>query len=225
MARVWERTFSISVPVERAWRAFTHPDEIGVLFTSPVEGTTDPRDGLRVLEADRHRRLRWAAERADLPERAEFTVTFESSANGTRITMTRCGFGEGEDAEVFSEANALGWEHGMHDLVAYLETGRVLKRHYDACGLSCTGMVYRDADAGLHVLRVLPGTFADQAGLRRGDVVVRLAGVPVYRRSDLWTLLSVLPAGTDADVQVIRDGEVVDASAALSPLRMRAVGE
>ena len=48
-----------------------------------------------------------AQDRDDLPERAEFTVVFESTEHGSRIHVTRTGFGEGDDADIFNESNTL----------------------------------------------------------------------------------------------------------------------
>src|SRR5262245_17174355 len=118
MSGRWQRTFEVSVPVERVWRALTDPAERAAL-RQPVEGARpDPNAELvpEVLELEPMKRLRWAQQGGTLPERMEFTVVFEATDGGSRFTVTRCGFGEGEDADVFSESNALGWELGFMDL-------------------------------------------------------------------------------------------------------------
>jgi uncharacterized protein YndB with AHSA1/START domain len=229
MSGTWERTFEVAAPVERVWRAFTDPDELEVLFDRPDDApevdTYDGREGMQVLEVVDGKLLRWTQQRADLPERAEFTVVFESTDHGSRIHVTRSGFGEGSDADIFNEANALGWLHGLMDLIAYIETGQVVRRHYDGCVPSSTGMVYRETDAGLRVEHVEPGTFAADAGLRPGDLLVRLGGTAVFTRSDVWAINGLVPPGTDVEVDFIRDGERRSATARLSPVALRALGE
>lgn len=227
MSGKWERAFEVSVPVERVWKAFTDPDELRVLL-APPEGkglASEPGEGLKVVESEPMRLLRWAQERGDLPERAEFTVVFESTENGSRITLTRFGFGEGEEADVFSESNGLGWEHGILDLITYLETGVMVKRHYDGCGLSSTGVMYAETDSGIEVRDVKPGTFGAEVGLRRGDRLVRLGGAPVYRRSDVWLLCCVHPPEAELEVEFVRGRELGRGRGRMSPLAERARGE
>ena len=224
MSGTWERSFEIAAPVERVWAVFTDPEEQAVLFGRPDDAPEidvhDGRDGLRVIEVVEGKFLRWAQERDDLPERAEFAVVFESTEHGSRIHVTRSGFGEGTDADIFSESNALGWLHGIMDLIAYAETGQVLHRHYDGCVAASTGMVYRQTDAGLRVERVSENTFASEAGLQPGDLLVRLAGVSVFRRSDVWAVNGLVSPGTEVEVQYVRSGELPQGER--SPLTGRA---
>jgi uncharacterized protein YndB with AHSA1/START domain len=230
MSGTWERTFEVAAPVERVWAAFADPAEQAKLFGRPDDApeldVVDSSSGLTVLEAVDGKLLRWSQERPDLPEpRAEFTVVFESTDHGSRIHVTRCGFGEGDDADIFNEATSLGWLHGVMDLIAYVETGQLLKRHYDGCVPASTGMVYRESDAGLRVQRVAPGTFAADAGLEPGDLLVRLAGAAVFRRSDVWLVNGVVAPGTEVEVEYVRGGERRTGSARLSPVSARLLGE
>lgn len=225
MSGKWQRTFEVSVPVERLWRAFT--EEQAKLLTPPADAEPDPNRGVlpKVLEVQPLRLLRWEQEGGTLPERAEFTVVFESTDRGSRFTVTRCGFGEGEDADVFSESNALGWELGFMDLVLYLETGQFVQRHYYGAVASCTGAVYAERDWGLEVLKVVAGGYGSEVGLQRGDRLVRMGGVPVYSRRDVWLLLEEHAPGTKLEVEYLRGGERRRGEGRLSAPTARAVGE
>lgn len=229
MSGRWQRTFEVSVPVERVWRAFT--EDAARLRSQPAGATPDPNAGVAplVLEVQPLKLLRWEQSGGTLPDRAEFTVVFESTDRGSRFTVTRCGFGEGEDADVFAESNALGWQAGFMDLVLLLETGvTAAKRHFFGVSKSCTGALCAERDWGLEVLKVLPGTFAERAGLARGDRLVRLAGVGLYSRANLWTLMEEHAPGTPLEVEFIRAGELRRATAPLSSFaspQLRAVGE
>ncbi len=225
MSRKWQRTFEVSVPVERAWRAFT--EESRELGTAPAGARPDPNAGLlpKLLEVQPLKLLRWEQSGGTLPDRAEFTVVFESTDRGSRFTVTRCGFGEGEDADVFAESNALGWECGFMDIVLYLETGHAVKRHYFGSSASATGVVYAERDWGLEVLQVQPGAFGAEVGLQRGDRLVRLGGVSVYTRANVWTLLEEHAPGTELEVEFIRGRERRSARARLSSPLASAVGE
>lgn len=231
MKSKWERRFEIAVPIDTVWQAFTDPEYRRKLFSPPPHAQGDgvargdPQAGIRVIDAQPKRLLRWVQERPDLPEKAEFTVTFESTERGSRITVTRCGFGEGELADLFSEANALGWLHGIMDLVLFLETGQLVKRHYEGCNQSSTGIAYAETDAGLEVREMAAGSFADEVGLRRGDRLVRIGGAPVYTRSDLWLVNALLAPGSELDVEFVRGRELLRGRGRLSPPTARAVGE
>ena len=48
------------------------------------------------------------------------------------------------------------------------------------------------------MIEVAPGGYAEGAGIQPGDVVVRIAGVPVYTRSDLWGVQYAHAADPDA---------------------------
>jgi hypothetical protein len=225
MSGKWQRTFEVSVPVERAWRAFT--EEQAELNRQPDGAERDPNADLapKVLERQPLRLLRWEQGGGTLPERCEFTVTFESTDRGSRFTVTRCGFGEGEDADVFSESNALGWEMGFMDLALYLETGQAVRRHYFGVFKSGTGVTFATRDWGLEVLAVRPGSFGAEAGLTRGDRLVRMGGVPIFSRGDLWLLLEEHSAGTKLDVEYVRGRDLRHGAGRLSPFSARAVGE
>jgi len=221
----WQRTFEVSVPVERVWRAFT--EESAERRSAPAGARPDPNAGLapKLLDAQPLRLLRWEQSGGTLRDRAEFTVTFESTDGGSRFTVTRCGFGEGEDSDVFGESNALGWELGFRDLVLSLETGQPVKRHYFGCFRSALGMVYADRDWGVEVLQVRPGSFGAAAGLARGDRLVRLGGASIYSRANVWTLLEEHAEATELEVEFIRGRELRRARARLSSPLLAGVGE
>ena len=228
MTSRWERTFEIGIPLDDVWNAFTDAEFRAKLLTAPPgsRGAKRPQDERQhVLEVDPKKRIRWAQEHEDLPERAEFTVVFEEREGGSRITVTRCGFGEGEVAEVFGKSNGLGWTHGFMDMIVALETGQFVKRHYDGAGLSGMGMRYDEREWGLEVLHVSPDTFASEAGLTRGDRLIRIGGAPVYTRSDLWLLNAVHAPGSELEVEFIRGRELRTGRGRMSPIEAREWGE
>lgn len=225
MSSKWEKTFEIAVPVERVWEAFTNREELKVLL-GPPPGRTQPQEpgeGMEVLEAVPLKKLRWSQSRPN--GSCEFTVTFESIETGSALTVTRFGFGEGEDADIFSVSHQLGWEHGFRDMVLYLETGQLVKRHWDGCSLSSLGISYLETDGGIQVCQVGEKGVGADAGLQRGDRIVRLANVPVYKRSDVWVLNSVHPVGTEIDVEFLRGKELLHAQGRTVPVADRLPGE
>lgn len=228
MSGRWQRTFEIAVPLDTVWEAFTDPEYRRKLFAPPQRARDpghDGQEGMRVLEVEDRRLLRWEQARGDLPERSEYTVTFEERERGSRITVTRTGFGEGDVADIFSESNALGWEHGFMDLVFALETGQLVKRHYFGSGRSRMGMVYAERDWGIEVHDVVKDGFGDECGLARGDRLVSVGDAPVFKRSDVWMLNAIHEPGTELEVRYVRDGELRTGRGRTSSFDFWAVGE
>ena len=64
--------------------------------------------------------------------------------------------------------------------------------------------------SGAYVGQVRPGSPADQAGLRKGDVITSLGGQPVARAGDLHRLVRELPKGRDLSVTYVRHGQEED---------------
>jgi hypothetical protein len=68
---------------------------------------------------------------------------------------------------------------------------------------------------GLRLSSVLPGTGAARAGLREGDVIVRLAGTSVAGLEDLRAVIRARQPGDTVSVLYLRDGEPYSTSATL----------
>jgi S1-C subfamily serine protease len=61
--------------------------------------------------------------------------------------------------------------------------------------------------AGAYVGKVTPGSPAERAGLRSGDVITALADQPVGRAGDVQRILSGLAPGRDVSMTYVRDGQ------------------
>jgi len=72
------------------------------------------------------------------------------------------------------------------------------------------GTLLLDKDRGMVVVGVVPGGLADQAGLRRGDVLLSIDGRPVNRETDLAAALSAASGTGQALAEVSRQGKVFD---------------
>jgi uncharacterized protein YndB with AHSA1/START domain len=228
MSDKYERTFAVAVPVERAWRAFTNQEELEAWWAPEVR-EFDPRPGGRVHyampgfaevegtveELEPERRIRWSEGPGLLPGTTDVTVTFESIATGTRVTVTHAGFGEGEEWIDELESHTLGWNEVIADLVLYLEHGVRSPRH--STSKSLVGVVTLDKAAGIEVVSVRQGSYADEVGLRPGDLLVQLGDAPLFRRSDLWLFTREHESGKEVEAVYVRGRDVLRATARLSP--------
>jgi serine protease Do len=61
--------------------------------------------------------------------------------------------------------------------------------------------------AGVLVADVVPGSPAEHAGIRRGDVIVMYKNEPVEDARDLPTMVAATPVGEEVEVVVLRDGK------------------
>ncbi len=71
------------------------------------------------------------------------------------------------------------------------------------------------ASRGAIVARVEPGSPADRAGLRAGDIIVSLNHKPVKNAADLRNRVGLTPPGSKVTLDIIRDGSRLTLSATL----------
>jgi S1-C subfamily serine protease len=72
--------------------------------------------------------------------------------------------------------------------------------------------------SGLRVSEVVPGSPADRAGLRSGDLLLTAAGKPVEKAQDLQRLMFAEAIGQPLAITVMRNGALVDVIAQPSEL-------
>ena len=70
--------------------------------------------------------------------------------------------------------------------------------------------------SGVVVNQVLPGSAADKAGIKPGDVIVSANGQPVDSNSELQSVIGVLRVGTPVTLGLVRDGKSVTVTATIS---------
>ncbi len=64
-----------------------------------------------------------------------------------------------------------------------------------------------EKDKGALVAEVLPGSAAEQAGIRRGDVIVKFNGKEIDEMNELPKIVAATPVGKEVEVEVIREGK------------------
>jgi S1-C subfamily serine protease len=67
----------------------------------------------------------------------------------------------------------------------------------------------------LRVLGVEPGGYAEEVGMTTGDVVLRIAGVPIYTRSDLWCVQYAHDPGAELAAEFARGADLLSGSGSL----------
>ncbi len=212
MSAKYKRTFVVAAPVERAWKAFADPEEREAWMGTPPPGTLEP-GVIEILNSERHKSMSWAHTPSGLEGSYETSVTFEEESSGTRITIVRSGFGDSEDWRHYAENTTRGWDESFADLVLYLETGVRGGRHFNfRSGLGATAL---RSDAGVRITRVVPGGFAEHAGMKAGDLVLSLNGASVLTTADIAFLVREHAPGTEVDADYVRGHQVLHGRAAL----------
>jgi len=222
-----EKSFVISVPPARAWEVFTDGEErskwdadvweIDLRAGGATHWKIGPLESTGRVDEVVPEQLFRQTDLTGPHANSEITVTFEEVDEGTRVTITHAGFGDGEEWQGALESTSFGWGQAIADLFAYLETG-VRPERFNTNLLSNPGMVVIDTPAGLRVKRTEPAGFAEQVGLKEGDLVLTVAGAPVFTTPEMWVILRLYKPGDKVAVDYISDGKRRSGSGELAVL-------
>jgi hypothetical protein len=138
------------------------------------------------------------------------TITFEHVGTGCRIRVVQSGF----DAAFVEGAGDAFWAHAEHifaDLHLFFATGVVARRAWRPW--APLGVRVAAEPFGLRVTGARAGTWADRLGLRPGDVLLTVAGAPLYTGRELGLIERIVHPGDDVPATWARDGAPVEATA------------
>jgi hypothetical protein len=204
----FEAKFVVRTPRAEAWQRLCDAKPAFEFFGEArdgqwwVPGIEAPADELEV-EPESLLRARKAVEPC---KGTEIVITLEDAETGTRIHIVQTGFGDG-----FAEGRpwlTAGWHAILADLVVFFERGVSLGRH--GTWWYPIGCDVIETDEGLAVANVMPGGFAAEAGMLRGDLILQIAGAPVVNVRDLSILTrGPLSTGTEWTARYLRNREVL----------------
>jgi Zn-dependent M28 family amino/carboxypeptidase len=98
---------------------------------------------------------------------------------------------------------------------AYATVAPPARRGRGGSGGAYLGVQGDASGDGARLVSVMPGSAADRAGLREGDVVIRLGGAPLMSFDDLRAAIRDRRAGERVDVVFVRNGEQRSVTATL----------
>jgi hypothetical protein len=159
----FEVTFVVSTPRDQAWSWLTDA-------RPAVEGLPEARDGqwwIPAVEApgdeiEVEPGAKLHVRKAVQPcKGTEIVIVLEDDDTGTRITYVQTGFGAAFESQ--RPWLTAGWHAIKHDLVVFFSRGASIGRH--TTWWSSIQCDVRETDEGLLVRSVVPGGFAEQAGL------------------------------------------------------------
>lgn len=200
----WEKTFELSAPPMEVWKAFSADEGEPKVFRRDNAYLSRGAVSIDISREEPGVALEWTE--TEGVNVWSMVVTFAETSTGTSVTVVRSGFGDSDDIRHSGFARFLGWTWVMADLEVYLRTGKMTGRFYSTPFVAA-GVVGLDEGGGVRVRQVLAGTFAEQAGLREGDILLSIGGAPVYGIAELWTLPRVVSGKVEAEF--IRGSEIL----------------
>ncbi len=219
-------TFSRSLPASLPAAYFALTTPTGLRNWLCDECQADPQIGGRIFlwwksgyyasgvftELERDRRVSFSWFGREEPGPTEVRISLESAPQGVQLTLEHLGVGAGDPWQETVGELERGWKIALDNLVSILETGYDLR-----LGRRPTlGIVSAKLDPlrahrlglpdspGVLVEGVLPGLGGEQAGLRPGDLIVRLGDHKIEKPADLKATLSMHLAGDDVVLSAYR---------------------
>ncbi len=149
------------------------------------------------------------------PMQTRVKVAISPDGEGSLVEVEHKGVGAGKKWADAASSIEEGWRLGLENLKSVLETGRDLRFTRrpmlgilpDALTPEAAARLGVPVSRGILLSGVVEGMGAEAAGLREGDVVVRVAGVETPDWAGLQAAVSGLFAGDEVDVAYCRDGE------------------
>lgn len=139
----------------------------------------------------------------------EIAVRLEQAEKGTRITIVQSGFGAFLD--LVGRDTAFGHGHQIvNDFRLYIERGLTVPGAAWGANL---GASPRQTPVGLEILSVQPDGFAASAGMKEGDLLLTLRGIRLHDLQQLWTVLALTQAGSEAVATWARGRRAMDGKA------------
>jgi len=204
-----ESTFEVSASRSEAWQALEG-------LRGRAKGAAEwwlPGFECRAAEIDAEPEDRLTVRKLEEPcADTIIDITFEHTPTGCRIHVVQSGFDEAF-VKFVGEPFWIHAEHLFIDMHVFFETGVIAERAW--MPWAPLGLSVSSEPVGLKVMSVQSGTWAERAGIRADDVVLTVAGAPIYTTRELGVIERIVHAGEDVRATWARDGARCEATAAV----------
>jgi uncharacterized protein YndB with AHSA1/START domain len=219
----------VNAPPAEAYRMFIHPTALRDWLCNGAQVDARPGGHIQLRWDDRYyasgtflklepgKRLAftWDGYNEPAPTQVQVTFTDAPRNGGTRVTVSRSGFGTGRAWAGAVEGFTSHWPEFLENLQSVLETGvdlRQARRPRMGIGIDdfnpeIAARLGVPVKAGIHLAGTAEGTGARAAGLQKGDVIVKLNGKKAVDFPTLGQALQGLKAGDKPKVVFYRGPE------------------
>jgi len=204
-----ESTFEVSASRAEAWKALEG-------LRVRTEGAGEwwlPGFECRAAEIEAEPEHRLSVRKLDQPcADTIIDITFEHTTTGCRIHVVQSGF----DEAFVKFAGEPFWIHADHlvtDMYVFFETGVIAERAW--LPWAPLGIGVSSEPFGLKVKSVQSDTWAERVGIRADDVLLTVAGAPIYTTRELGVVERIVHTGDDVRATWARDGARCEATAAV----------
>ena len=199
----------------REWfcdRAFTQPHLRGRYWMRWDDGTRVEGQYMQVVEPEQ---LTFSWRSTDIPGQTMVRVALQRVEKQVQVSLVHSGFGAGPDWGDALERIGQIWDAGLENLKSVLESGIDLRHaHRPYLGIRW-GLSHQE---DIQVLQVLGGHGAQAEELRRGDIILRLAGQEIHGYRSMVDALEACDAGECIQVRVRRGDEEFKAQVTLGAI-------
>jgi uncharacterized protein YndB with AHSA1/START domain len=158
------------------------------------------------------------------PHQSQVQVRLTAQDGSTQVDLEHSGIGMGAEWEQAIREIEYGWRTGLENLASVLETGEDLRftlrpmlgimvGSYNQEQASKLGIPVSE---GIRLDDAIEGMGAKAAGLRKDDVIVKMAGSPVTNYPSLTAALQKHRAGDQVEVEFYRGSEKTNTQMTLS---------
>jgi uncharacterized protein YndB with AHSA1/START domain len=178
------------------------------------------------LEANKSVTFTWHGRNE--PRHTQVEITLKKKKGGTLIKLTHRGIGKGKKWETIGTTYEKEWNRALENLASVLETGadlRITRRpmlgiyvgeyNHDIANQLCVPV-----DVGIRLEGVVDGMGAQQAGLKKNDVVVSIDARELTAGAPLGTLIDGKHAGDVVEVGYYRGQDKKSTKMTLSGRRI-----
>lgn len=208
-------SFDVHLPLSAVWERLRLPGKSGTgICRIPGFPSIDGNPGCVVAIDVSEPQHRLGGAKQDNPcagTRIDIEIG-PANASGwpTRLSLTQSGF-EAPLADLPDFLNA-HWRRIVADFRLYVERGVTVP---PTAWRTSIGATTRETPTGLAVTDVVPEGFADQCGIREGDILLTLVDVRILDTAQLWTVLAMLAPGSLAKATWVREGAVLESESVL----------
>jgi uncharacterized protein YndB with AHSA1/START domain len=175
------------------------------------------------LEKDQKVMFSWHGQGEPAPTKV--AVALKKKGSETEVIIQHGGIGPGKAWKEASREIVKGWDRGLENLKAVLETGydqRLYNR--PMMGVTISQLVTEEVaakqglpvDYGIQISGVVKGMGAEAAEMQKDDIIVNVDGIETKNFQDLNAALDAHKAGDTVDFVVYRGEEKVDLEMTLS---------